>query len=478
MKAGRPLRMRALAAGLFLLLAGPVPASETGAPDPETAARLVREKAFPFSGADADYDLLMSWIGDAGIVLLGECTHGTREFYEARAEITRRLVREKGFNLVVFEANWPGSALANRFIQGRQPGMTPLEALSGFADYPAWMWRNPVILELVADLGKRNAEVAGGGGRAALHGMDLYGSRRAAEDLITYLSGSAPGLAGAVGARYACFDAFGWDLHAYGRALAEDPARSCEYAAADTFSDVSESALAFLASGRPSAHEDYLEALQNARVVKGAEAYFRTLYREGETAAWNLRDAFMMESLEAFMRFVEEGGRAARAVVWAHNSHLGNAAATSVHSQGEINLGQLLKEKYGMGVVSIGLFTHAGWVTASSAWDGPAECRVLNPAHPESVSGLFHRAGIPAFLLRWDLYPDLAGALLEERLERTVGAIYLPEDEMNSHYRVSRPAAEFDAVLFVDETRALQPLDGGLACPGPPAMNPAGKEAP
>jgi erythromycin esterase-like protein len=445
---------------------------------------LVRGHARPFDGEAADDDALIDRIANARLVLIGEASHGTHEFYRERARLTERLIREHGFAAVAAEADWPDAYRINRFARGLGPDVEAIEALSGFARFPAWMWRNGDVLDFVGWLRDHNDGLPAGAVRAGFYGLDLYSLYASMEAVITYLDRADPAAAARARARYACFEQTGDDGQRYGLSAGLGLSPSCEKAVLEQLSELRRHAAEF-AGGTPIAQDEFFFAEQNARVASNAERYYRSMFAEGfegRASSWNLRDRHMMDTLEALIEHLERMTGTAKIVVWAHNSHLGDARATDMGRAGEWNLGQLVRQKYGAAAVLVGLTTFDGTVTAASSWGGPAERKTVRPALSGSYEGLFHRVGLPRFWLPLgnDRSADdddnrFVQALHEERLERAIGVIYAPHTERASHYFYADLPAQFDLVLHIDHTRALEPLDAKVAWRGgePPETFPS-----
>lgn len=411
----------------------------------------------PITGRADDYDSLIRLIGNARVVLLGEATHGTHEFYRERARITRRLIDEEGFVAVAVEADWPDANRVNRWVRGRGNDREAIEALGDFDRFPRWMWRNRDVLALITWLRGHN-QSRPENRRAGFYGLDLYSLFASIQEVIRFLEEVDPGAAARARYRYSCFDAFAEDTQAYGYAAEFGVTPSCEDQAVQQLLEVQRrKAEPSQSDGR--VHEDELfYAEQNARLVKNAEEYYRTMFR-GRVDSWNLRDRHMAETLEALIRHLgRRGGAGARVVVWAHNSHIGDARATAMGASGEWNVGQLTRQRLGDGVRLIGFTTYGGTVTAASDWDAPAERKRIRPALPGSYEALLHTLGTD-FLLPLRGNPRLADELREPRLERAIGVIYRPESERVSHYFEARLPEQFDAVIHLDQTRAVEPLD-------------------
>jgi erythromycin esterase-like protein len=419
--------------------------------------RALRDAARPLSGTEKDFDPLMDLVGDAHFVLLGEASHGTHEFYSARAQITKRLIREKGFHAVAVEADWPDAYRVNRYVRGGQDDAEVIDALSGFKRFPAWMWRNADVLDFVGWLRDHNDRVRLGQPKVGFYGLDLYSLHASIEAVLAYLEKIDPIAAQRARSRYACFDAYGEDTQAYGFGSGLGLGPSCEQAVVNELLELRRSAAEYAQRDGRIAEDDYFYAEQNARLVKDAERYYRTMYR-GEVSSWNLRDHHMVETLEALVEYLGKRQSSPKVVVWAHNSHLGDARATQMGKRGKWNVGQLVRERHGAEVVSIGFTTYQGTVTAASNWDAPAERKNIRPALPESYEALFHNFGLSRFFLplRGD---ERVAPLRQPRLERFIGVIYRPETERASHYSGANLTAQFDAVLHYDRTRAVEPLE-------------------
>jgi erythromycin esterase-like protein len=425
----------------------------------EMVVNLVRDAAQPLTGAPTDFDGLLALIGESPYVLLGEPSHGTHEFYRVRAEITKRLILEKGFSAVAVEADWPDAYRVNRYVNGEGEDRDAAQALSGFRRFPSWMWRNADVLEFVDWLrshndncGERLTEKVG------FYGLDLYSLHSSIAAVLAYLDKVDSGAAARARYRYACFESFGEDPQAYGYAAGFDLSHSCESEVVAQLVDLRKQAMDYAQRDGWSAVETFFSAEQNARLVKNAENYYRTMFR-GRVSSWNLRDSHMAETFDALVRYLELRRPPAKIVVWAHNSHIGDARATQMHRSGEWNMGQLLRQRYPYDCRLVGFSTYTGTVTAASNWDGPAERKQVRPARRNSFEGLFHRVGIPSFFLALKDDTPVSRALREPLLERAIGVIYLPESELVSHYFEARMAEQFDAVLHYDTTRAVEPLE-------------------
>lgn len=434
---------------------------------PEEIARMVADAAEPFASLDdADLDPLLDRIGEAEVVLLGEASHGTSEFYRMRQRITRRLIEERGFRIVAVEADWPDAERVDEYVRGRTArgaparGERPWEA---FARFPTWMWRNHAVLGFVEWLrayndGRPTHEQAG------FYGLDLYSLYTSLHEVLAYLDERHPDLAETARSRYACLIPFESDPALYGRAVVTEQYRGCEDEAVAMLRDLLKQRLDYSAGGEDRA---LFDATENARVVRDAERYYRAMFY-GSPSAWNLRDTHMAETLRAVRAF--RGG--AKAVVWAHNSHGGDAAATQMGQRGEINVGHLCRETYGDAAYLIGFGTHAGTVAAASGWGDPVEVKRVRPSHEESYERLCHASGATRFFLPLRHAPeDLRYELGHPRLERAIGVIYRPETELQSHYFHADLPRQFDEWIWFDETEAVRPLEEAHA-PDLPRLHP------
>jgi len=445
------------------LLATPTTNGSTSRPAVRTAAEIVSSVAIDAPAGIPPRETLEELIGDARIVLIGESSHGTHEFYDARAAITKWLIEEKGFCAVAAEADWPDAYRVNRYVRGLGEDKNADEALSGFERFPAWMWRNTVVRDFVDWLRTRNQRQQSNGQRqAGFYGLDLYSLHRSMNEVITFLEKVDPKAATRAQARYACFDhASADDGQAYGFSAAFGAGPSCENQAIEQLVDFQRNALGYARRDGLLAEDELFYAQQNAQTVRNAEVYYRAMF-SGRVTSWNLRDKHMAQTLEALLAHLDRhhDGPPARIVVWAHNSHVGDARATEVGADGQLTLGQLVRQRYG-GEESrlIGLSTYGGTVTAASEWGGIAERKTVRPALDGSIEELLHETGRSAFLVSARICPEAADALSVVRLGRAIGVIYQPATERQSHYFHVRPADQFDAMIHIDRTRALEPLE-------------------
>jgi erythromycin esterase-like protein len=426
---------------------------------PAKLIHSLRQDVYPLSGIAKDYDLLLNSIGDARFVLIGEATHGTHEFYEQRAEITKRLIREKGFTTVAVEADWPDAYRVNRFVRGVSDDLTAEDALrGGFQRFPSWMWRNTDVLRFIDWLRQYNDALPPRSGKVGFYGLDLYSMYASIGEVIDYLSRVDPEAAARARYRYSCFEHFSKDSQIYGYATSHGLTEPCEDEAVNQLLELQRQKLGYTHRDGFAAEDDFFYAEQNARLVKNAEEYYRSMFR-GRELSWNLRDRHMADTLEQLVEHFDKQGNRTKAVVWEHNSHLGDARATDMGRGGEWNVGQLVRERHGQDSILIGFTTYTGTVTAASNWDEPAQLKYVRPALPRSYEALFHEIGLPGFWLNLRQNTPAVEGLQERRLERAIGVIYRPETERLSHYFFASLPQQFDAVIHLDDTMALEPLD-------------------
>ncbi len=414
-------------------------------------AAHVAALAHPFS-TSADYDRLIDAIGDRHVVLIGEASHGTQEFYEARAELTKRLIDQKGFRIIALEADWPDALRVHRYVHGATDDADANAALGDFKRFPQWMWRNTVVLEFVEWLQKWNA--AHERAQVGVYGMDLYSLHASISSVLRYLDNVDPAAARRARERYACFDHFS-DPQLYGYAAGAGMAEPCEDEVVEQLMEFRRRAGELARRNGHGAQAELFYAEQNARLIANAERYYRSMFG-GRASSWNLRDEHMAGTIQSLMSFLDGGG--SKIVVWAHNSHLGDARATEMSERGELNVGQLVREKFGDDTFLIGFSTYSGTVTAADDWDAPADRKRVRPGLPGSYEELFHAVGVPRFCIYLSDHsdaPELRGPLLE----RAIGVIYRPDTERWSHYFHAHIHRQFDVIIHLDQTRALQPLE-------------------
>lgn len=428
-------------------------------PDVENPSPVdaLRRHAHALQGAASDHDALLRMIGDARFVLLGEATHGTHEFYAERAAITRRLIEELDFDAVAIEGDWPDTYRLNRFVRGAGDDRSAAAALAGYQRFPNWMWRNTDVVAFIDWLRAFNLQRSEDR-RAGVYGLDLYSLRTSMAEVMDYLARTDPPAAERARERYGCFDHFDGDTQRYSLLAGLDVSVSCRQQVLAMLVDLRRHAAR--QSHDPYDVEAAFDALQNARLVNNAEAYYRSTVFRNDESSWNLRDRHMAETLAEIERHIGRDGHAPKIVVWAHNSHLGDARATEMgQRRGELNLGQLVRQRHGGACVLVGFTTHDGHVMAASDWDGPHQRKAVVPARADSYERLLHATGVPRFMLPVRDEPQLQHALMAPRRERAIGVIYRPETELHSHYFHATLPRQFDAVIHVDTTSAVVPLD-------------------
>ena len=413
-------------------------------------AEIARPIGTVISGGE---DSLINLVGDARFVLIGEASHGTHEFYQTRAEISRRLISEKGFRILALEADWPDMLRVHRYVNGEGDDGSPAEALEDFRRFPTWMWRNTVMVDFISWLKEWNDDRSD---KCGIFGMDLYSMHASIKAVLDYLDDADPEAAERARDRYSCFEHFGKDPQAYGHATTEGGSEPCEDEVVAQLAELRRKYGEKMERDGAGRADELFYAEQNARLVANAERYYRSMF-QGRASSWNLRDKHMTETIEELARHFD--GEEGKVIVWAHNSHLGDARATRMGARGEWNVGQLMREKYGDEVFSIGFTTHHGEVTAARDWGAKAERRTVRPGMEGCYEKLLHDLEGEDFWI--DLRAENKGveALDRELLERAIGVIYRPETERWSHYFEARLPAQFDAVIHHDRTTALEPLE-------------------
>ncbi|HXH53069.1 MAG TPA: erythromycin esterase family protein [Sphingomicrobium sp.] len=421
--------------------------------DVELLPELIRRSAESLPEIDDPaFAAMFDRFADARVILLGEASHGTSEFYRARAAISRRLIERHGFNIVAVEADWPDAASIDRYVRHR-PGREGEER--AFERFPTWMWRNAEVDDFVRWIRQFNAGWAYEQ-MAGFYGLDLYNLSASMRAVIDFLDRQDPDAAKIARQRYGCLEPWRDNPAAYGRMAIFDGYARCEVQVLQMLRDLMQRSFDCLGEEC----DEWLDAQANARLVKNAEAYYRVMY-EGAAESWNLRDTHMFETL---CQLLDAKGPDSRAVVWAHNSHIGNAAYTDMgRRRGELNIGQLAKERFGEEARLIGLGTHSGTVAAADDWDEPMRIKPVRPSLPGSYERMSHDSGVERFLL--DLREGAAGEelieeLMEPRLQRYIGVIYRPETERWSHYSEAILPQQYDAWLWFDQTKAVTPLPG------------------
>jgi erythromycin esterase-like protein len=424
----------------------------------ETATRSVAElirasaEPLPEDFDDPRFGAMFDRFGDARVVLLGEASHGTSEFYRARAAISKRLIERHGFNIVAAEADWPDAATIDRYVRHREPREGETRA---FERFPMWMWRNREFDWFIRWM-RRHNEKRDYEGMTGFYGLDLYNLSGSMRAVIDFLDERDPEAAKVARKRYGCLEPWAEDPQRYGAVALYQGYAECEQPAMEMMRDLMRVNFDCLSEEC----DEWLDAAANARLVRDAERYYRVMYH-GSAESWNLRDTHMFETLE---QLLEAKGPSSKAIVWAHNSHIGNAVHTDMgRERGELNVGQLVKEKYGAKARLIGFGTHGGMVAAADDWDEPMQVKAVNPSPPESYERLAHDSNLPRFLLdlrEEEVRRELKEALIEPKLERFIGVIYRPDTERWSHYSECILPRQFDAYVWFDETRAVNPLPG------------------
>ena len=416
----------------------------------------VRDQMLPFEGQARDYDSLLERAARADIVMIGEASHGTAEFYRERARITRLLIENHGFNAVATEADWPDSYRVNRFVRGESDDHRAATALGDFRRFPAWMWRNTDVVDFIDWLRIHNALSDDEAGTAGFYGLDLYSLRTSIDKVVEYLDKVQPRAAAQARDRYSCFDMVHGEGVRYAHALATDIAAPCEEEVVAQLTDLRNRRQAILSADGRAAEAEFFFAEQNARLVLNAERYYRTMYRAG-ARSWNLRDTHMVETLGELDEHLRSSFGMSRVVVWAHNTHIGDARATDMARRGEVSLGSLARQHWPGRTFSLGLTTAHGTVTAADEWGAPARRKRIRPPLPGSYEELFHQAA-PGGSFWLDLSSP-SSPRLQPRLERAIGVIYRPETERSSHWFRADISRQFDAVLHIDVTSAVIPLE-------------------
>jgi erythromycin esterase-like protein len=419
-----------------------------------TTLNSVRSRAIRLDGEPHDYDALLELAKGRTFVLLGEATHGTHEFYQMRADITRRLIDEQGFDAVAVEADWPDAYRLARYV--RDDGdASAIAAFDDFERFPTWMWRNHDVLGFIEWLHTHNQRCESPA-RVGFYGLDMYSLYRSADAVIAYLDRVDPEQAAVARDQYAALDHVR-DPQRYGYEAAYGLREPCRQGAVQLLLDLAHKAPDYLARDGREAADAQFYAERNARTVVSAETYYRAMFGS-RINTWNLRDAHMVETLFALRRHLRTQGREGRIVVWAHNSHLGDARATDMGAAGECNVGQLVREQAGADkTLLVGFTTYTGHVAAARDWDAPVERRWVRPANKDSCEHLFCASRLDRFFL--PLREPASEPLQEPLLERAIGVIYRPETELASHYFRASLSSQFDAVFHIDETEAVEPFD-------------------
>jgi erythromycin esterase-like protein len=431
----------------------------------------------PLAADEYDPEGLFATIPDATVVLIGEATHGTHEFYYARSELTKYLIVKQGFTAVCIEGDWPDAYRVNRYVRGSSDDAQAIDALGGFKRFPTWMWRNAVVLDFVEWLREYNDYcVKRRQPQVGFYGLDLYSMYASIEAVLEYLDSVDPAAAADARRYYACLAPFAEHPEYYGIATSAGMHPSCRDTVLATLFEIQRKASLYARLDGKVAEDQYFYAEQNARIVAGAERYYRAMM-DHSASTWNLRDTHMVDTLARLMLHLARDRGPSKAVVWAHNSHVGNAEATSMALRGETNIGALALQRYGKRCAAVGFTTYEGTVTAASDWHAPQERKRVRPARTDSYEHLFHDVGTERFWLPLRSHrPRLEGLPTHAR-ERAIGVVYRPDTELQSHYFVADLLDQFDAVYHFDVTRGVQPLEhGALWLQGePPESYPTGE---
>jgi protein-L-isoaspartate(D-aspartate) O-methyltransferase len=422
----------------------------TGAISEEKLVNRISDAAEPFGSIDTvDLVPLLERVGDARLVLLGEATHGTSEFYRMRERISRELIVKKGFRFIAIEGDWPDAARVDHYVRHLE---YPPSEWTAFARFPTWMWRNNEVRDFVNWLREHNAATKHEA-RVAFHGLDLYSLYVSIRSVLNYLDQVDPEAAKVARQRYGCLTPWQGDPATYGHAALTGSYRTCEPHVVRALKELLEKRVAYTEHDG----ERFFDAVQNARLVTNAERYYRIMYY-GSRASWNLRDEHMFTTLKNLLAFY---GTGSKAIVWAHNSHVGDSAATEMALRGEHNIGHLCRQEFGDSAYLVGFGTNSGTVAAASDWDGPMEIKKVQPALPKSYERLCHASGHPRFMLGLRNRAELTSTqgLGKPQLERAIGVVYRPETERASHYFQAILPRQFDEYVWFDNTRAVTPFD-------------------
>lgn len=419
---------------------------------------ILNKAVVPFSDdKERLFRELLTKVADARFVLIGEATHGTHEFYALRAEISKRLIIEKDFMAVAIEGDWPDAYYIHRYIQGELGKEQWSQSLCGFSRFPKWMWRNTVIPPFIRWLRDFNDKQKNLKNKIGFYGLDLYSMQASMQAVVEFLQQVDPVAAQRAQDRYSCFDHFNVDPQNYGYLTSLGQKKSCIKEATSQFIEMQHRAFEYAQNKSDS--NGYFFATQNARLVKNAEIYYRALF-EDRVSSWNIRDHHMMETLNTLSDHLENlFNKPAKIIIWAHNSHVGDARATEMGEQGEVNIGQLVREQHDTDTYLVGFSTYQGVVTAASDWGKPAEFKRITPGLPGSYEALFHDVKYPEFLLNLKADKQLEHFLKISRLQRAIGVVYRPETERLSHYFFTHLPYQFDSMIHLDKTIALQPID-------------------
>jgi erythromycin esterase-like protein len=419
-------------------------------------AELIGKTASTVTPDTKCYDSLLSLIGDARFVLLGEATHGTKEFYHARAAITKRLIREKGFSAVAVEADFPDALRVNRYVLCTGNDSQAIDSLGDFKRFPKWMWRNTEVLDFVQFLRNHNSELSIEQ-RVGFYGLDLYSMYSSIDAVVSYLQSVNPDAAQKARKRYECFEQFGKEEDSYGTAMSYVN-KTCQNEAIAQLTDLYKNATAYVTIQGFQQNEELFYARQNARLAIDAEQYYREMF-SGRISSWNLRDRHMADTIEQLSEHQTKSKGSGKIVVWEHNSHIGDARATDMSGSGELSVGQIMREKHGHDTVLVGFTTYDGTVSAATNWGGDVRRKNMLPALHGSYEDLFRHVGDSFYLNLRDLPQIIREELKKSFLQRAIGVIYMPQTERVSHYYFSDITSQFDAIIHFTTTNALVPLE-------------------
>lgn len=421
--------------------------------------KLLNTEIKPIDWRDeTSLDVILNKVGDTRLVLMGEATHGTMDFYQTRMALSKRLIAEKNFHAIAIEGEWTSAFFIHQFLQGQNGLKEPKEALRGFNRFPLWMWRNMPMIDFLQWLRQHNDNVKSPQKKIGFFGLDLYCLNASMEAVIQYLKKHDPASAEKAIHNYACFEQPMIDPQMYGYMVESRYQKACVNEVCNQFLEMQNIAINKIKK-ESSPDEALFYAVQNARLVKNAEHYYRALF-EARAITWNIRDEHMMETVHNLLTFLESKHQEpAKIIIWAHNSHIGDARATEMSDRNEINLGQLVRERFHAASFHLGFSTHHGTVTASDDWDGETLCKTVNPGMAGSYEELFHKLKYKDFFLSLHENEALNKLLKISRLQRAIGVIYRPETELESHYFFTKLPYQFDGIIHLDETKAIEPLD-------------------
>lgn len=423
--------------------------------------RLLNKDVIPFQiKNENNYQDISDRIGDARIVLMGESTHGTLEFYETRMELSQYLIQKKGFQAIAVEGDWTSVYPVHRYCQGLGVEDDITQALAQFKRFPTWMWCNTSMQKFIQQLRQYNNGLKNHVDKIGFYGLDLYCLNESAQVVINYLQKHNPKAAKQAMEYYACLDHAHIDPQLYAYLTEKHLKKSCLHAATTQLLETYRIIYQHLnISSSPTEKEQQFYVTQNARIVANAEQYYRAML-EPHYVTWNIRDQHMADTLQNIMSHLETlTNKPAKIIIWAHNSHVGDARVTEMSERNEINLGQLVRERFNTNTFSLGFSTAVGTVTAANDWDAKTEVKLINPPLHGSYENLFHQLKEKQFLLDLREDNELMHLLQSPQLQRAIGVIYRPETERMSHYYFSRLPYQFDAIIHFDHTHALAGLD-------------------